>query len=381
MPNNHVTRSLLDRLVVIGSLNRLLKMPLLSWGLTIFAGYYMMPLLLSALEGVLISAPKASHPSVHLEDLIRTVARRGVILPYFKDLTHLVMAVLVSLGGTLCIIALAELMAVYDTVSDPNLINATAQAITLERNRLVRLVASRAILVPIALVAASCGIALYYNGRSDTGWWGNPRYGPAGIYLAVAVSLAIFVGLHALYMLAVAQYSIGRLVSNGIHLRPFHPDGCNGFGKLGNLLLVLLVLCILCATAAWITIWHGYLGIEEFPGIWLAAAGIVVFVPMIVIQPLVHVSTEVRRAQLLRLAPVERLLNTLLKSTEDQLGNSDVPVSRQEDMKALREFHLAAKDIYETSVFPFNRKVASVLSVGYIVQAVALAKEIIGKFK
>ena len=40
-----------------------------------------------------------------------------------------------------------------------------------------------------------------------------------------------------------------------------------------------------------------------------------------------------------------------------------------------------AKEIYETSVFPFNRKVASVLSAGYILQAVALAKEIVGKFK
>jgi hypothetical protein len=380
MPNNHLSRSLLDRLVIIGPLNRRLKMPLLWWGLAIFAGYYMVPLMLAAFEGVLIGAPKAaSHANVHFEGLIQTVARRGVILPYFKDLTHLFMAVLVTLGGTVCIFALGELIRVYETVSDPDLINASRHAIALERDRMQRLLSSRAILVLIALIAASCGIALYYNGRSDTGWWGNPHYGPAGIYLAVAVSLVIFVGLHALYMLAVSQYSMGRLVSHGIHLRPFHPDGCNGFGKLGNLLLVLLVLCILCATAAWITIWHGYLGIEDFPGIWLAAAGIVVFIPMIVIQPLIRVSTEVRRAQLSRLAPVEQLLNTLLKKSEDELGNADVP--KREDMKALREFHLAAKDIYETSVFPFNRKVASVLSVGYIVQAVALAKEIIGKFK
>ena len=381
MPNNQVSRSLLDRLVMIGSLNRWLKMPLLWWGLAIFTGYYVIPLLLSAFEGVLISPPKASHPNVHLEALIRTVERRGVILPYFKDLTHLFMAILVSLGGTLCIIALAELLAVYDSVSDPNLVNATSQAISLERHRMEKLVSNRVIILPIALVAASCGIALFYNGRSDMGWWGNPQYGPAGIYLAAAVSLAIFVGLHALYMLAVAQYSIGRLVSTGIHLRPFHPDGCNGFGKLGNLLLVLLVLCILCATAAWVTIWHGYLGIEDFPGIWLAAAGIVVFVPMIVIQPLFHVSTEVRRAQLARLAPVERLLNRQLKATEDEFDTVDVPSSKREDIKALREFHLAAKDIYETSVFPFNRKVASILSVGYIVQAAALAKQIIEKFK
>src|SRR5579885_2768386 len=115
MPNDPLSRSLLDRLAIIGTLNRWLRMPLLWWGLVIFAGYYMVPLLLSALEGVLISAPKGSHPNAHLEALIRTVERRGVILPYFKDLTHLFMAVLASLGGMLCIIAMAALMGVYNT--------------------------------------------------------------------------------------------------------------------------------------------------------------------------------------------------------------------------------------------------------------------------
>lgn len=382
MTKKETSGSLLDRLVLLGWISRRSGLSLALWGPIFFGGYYLLPLLLCGIEGVLVTAPSGSaHTSTHLDGLIRAVGRHPISLPYLRDLTHLLMAALVSVGGTLCIIAIAEFMRVYNSVSDPDLIKADLDTLDAERSRMQRLVGNRRVLAPFALIAGPCGIALYYNGSADSGWWGNPQYGPAGLVLACAVSLVIFYGLHALYLLAVAQYSIARLVSNGIHLRPFHPDGCNGFTRLGNLLLLLLLLCGFCAAAAWITIWHGYLGIEEFPGIWLAAAGIVVFVPVIVIQPLVHVIIEIRRAQLLRLSPIENLLNRLLKGAEDQLHDSYVSRAKLEDMKALRDFHLLAKDIYETSVFPFNRKVASVLSVGYIVQAVALAKEIIGKFK
>ena len=64
-----------------------------------------------------------------------------------------------------------------------------------------------------------------------------------------------------------AQHSISKLISNGIKLRPFHSDGSHGCARLGNFLLLVLVLCIVCAPAAWVTLWHGYLGIEDFPGI------------------------------------------------------------------------------------------------------------------
>lgn len=379
---NGLSSSLLDNLIFIGWLQKRFRLPLLSWAVVIFSLYYLLPLLLGAIEGVLVSAPAGNiEAGTPFGILTQAIGRRNVHSPYLKDLTHLLMAAVVSVGGALGICALSELIRVYNAVSDPNLIQTNATTIASERARMESLARNRAVLVPIALVAGSCGLALYFNGRADTGWWGNPRYGPAGIMLAFGVSVVIFYGMHALYMLAVAQYSIGRLVSNGVHLRPFHPDGCNGFGKLGNLLLLLLLMCVFCAAAAWIAIWHGYLGIQDFPGIWLAALGIVIFLPIIVIYPLVHVSTEVRKAQLLRLAPIEQVLNSQLRGIEDGLGERDAVGAKLENMKGVQDSHLLAKGIYETSVFPFNRKVASVLSVGYILQAAALAGEIIGKFK
>ena len=382
MATNDMSESLFERLLVIGRLHRRLRLRLVWWGLFIFAGYYLLPLFICAIEGVLITYPTGDvHAHIPLNALAQSVGRRAPSSPYLKDLTHLYMAVVVSIGGTLCIMALAELMKVYEAVTGPDLIKATVQSIQAERAHMESLVGNRAVLLPIALIAGSCGTALYLNGRSTSGWWGNPQYGPAGLVLACGVALVIFYGTHSLYMLAVAQYSIGRLVSNGVHLRPFHPDGCNGFGKLGNLLLLLLLMCAFCVTAAYITIWHGYLGIEEFPGFWLAALGIVVFLPLIVIDPLFHVSIEVRRAQLSRLSPVEQLLNGQLKGIEDHLSETGGNKATFENLKALQDLNMLAKGIYETSVFPFNRKVASVLSIGYILQAMALAKEIVGKLK
>ena len=382
MNKSETSGSLLDRLVVIGSLSRALRLPLVWWGVIIFSGYYMVPFALCAVEGVLITAPKdVSHMNLHFDAFVDTVGRRAVSLPYLKDLTHILMAIVVSVGGTLCLIALSQFARVYDAVADPEILKASAATISSDRARMEKLVGSRWVLLPVALVAGSCGLALYFNGRSVAGWWGNPQYGVAGLVLACGVSLVIFYGMHALYMLAVAQYSVGRLVSHGVHLRPFHPDGCNGFSKLGNLLLLLLLLCGCCVTAAWITIRHGYLRIEEFPGVWLAALGIVVFVPVIVIHPLIHVSTQIRRAQLLRLSPIEGMLNTMLKRAEDQLSEPAACRAKLEEIQGMRDLHVTAKEVYETNVFPFNRKVASALSVGYIVQAAALASEIAGKFK
>ena len=382
MSKNKPLRNLLDRLVLVGPLNRAFKLPWVWWGVILFGGYYVVPLVMCAFEGVLTS-PLTNGPQTEFRTkaIPYAVGRSAASTPYLRDLTHLLMAIVISVGGTLCIIALADFIRVYDSVSDPEVLKAGESLIASERERMERLIRSRAVLLPIVLIAGSCGLALYSKGRSVVGWWGNPQYGPAGIALACGVALVIFSGMHALYMLAVAQYSVGRLVSHGVRLRPFHPDGCNGFSKLGNLLLLLLLLCACCVTATWITIHHGYLKIEDFPGIWLAALGIVVFVPVIVIQPLVHVSTEIRRAQLLRLAPVESLLNPLLKQTEDQLSNPGMRSAKLDEMKTIRDLHLTAKDIYETNVFPFNRKVASALSIGYIAQAVALASEIFGKLK
>jgi len=376
--------SLLEHLFILGAINRRYDVPYAVWGLVIFALYYLVPLILSAFEGVLIGANVAQQKL--LPPQIIWLAKHvgdhpAVTIPYLRDSTHLLMAVVVSIGGAVALTALDSFDGVYRAVANPELLNASEQEVKSERSRVERWLNNRWVVVLFAITAAFCGAALYLDGKVNIGWWGNPVYGPAGLVLAITIPLAMFYGMHSLYLLAVAQHSISKLISKGIKLRPFHPDGSNGFARLGNFLLLLLALCILCAIAAWVTLWHGYLGIEDFPGIWLGAIGVVVFIPWIVIQPLLHVTREIRRAQMTHLAPVEHLLNTVLSKTERQLGQPDFRITDIEDLKTLRDLHTVANDIYETNVFPFNRKVAGVLSIGYVLQVITLIKEVAGKFK
>jgi len=376
--------SLLDHLFLIGAINRRYNVPYAVWGLVIFALYYLVPLLLCAFEGVLITANAAQQKLLppQITWLAKHVGNHpAVTLPYLRDSTHLLMAVVISIGGAVALAALDSFDGVYQAVASPELLNVTESEVRTERSRAERWLNNRLVVVVFAVTAAFCGAALYLDGQVNIGWWGNPAYGKAGLVLAITIPLAMFYGMHSLYLLAVAQHSISTLISKGIKLRPFHPDGSNGFARLGNFLLLLLALCILCALAAWVTLWHGYLGIEDFPGIWLGAIGVVVFIPWIVIQPLIHVTREIRRAQMMHLAPVEHLLNTVLSKTEIQLGQPDFRITDIEDLKTLHDLHTVASEIYETNVFPFNRKVAGVLSIGYVLQVITLIKEVAGKFK
>ncbi len=382
MSSSRHPSSLLDQLIVIGAITGRFKVPHPLWGVIIFALYYFVPLVLCGGEGVLFGA-RAMQQDLPwgIKWLARHAASQSITLPYFRDFTHLLMAAVVAVGGAIALTALDQFCGVYESVTSPGLLVASEHQISSEVHRLERRLSNRWVLVPFGAVAAFCGAALYFDGKLDAQWWGNPRYGPAGLVLAITIALAIFYGMHALYLLAAGQHSISKLIGSGIHLRPFHPDGSNGFAALGNFLLLLTVLCILCALAAWITLWHGYLGVEDFPGIWLGAIGVVTFIPWIVIQPLMQVTREIRRAQMTHLASVEQLLNAVLETTEAQLGQPDFRVSNIEELKTLRDLHGVASDIYETSVFPFNRKVAGVLSIGYMLQVITLVKEVAGKFK
>ncbi|HYV73657.1 MAG TPA: hypothetical protein VFB24_05300 [Candidatus Binatia bacterium] len=376
--------SLLNHLFVIGAVSRRYKIPSAIWGVAIFALYYLVPTAMCAFEGVLIpaNAGQGRFLPPQVAKLAQYVGHHPeVTIPYLRDSTHLMMAVVISIGGAIAIEALNRFDDVYSSIANPELLKVSPDQISRERTRCEKSLNKIRWPITFAVISVLCGAALYIDGKADTRWWGNPAYGRAGLALAITIPLAMFFGMHSLYLLAVAQHSISKLIAKGIHLRPFHPDGSNGFATLGNYLLLLIMLSILCATAAWITLRHGYLGIEDFPGIWLGAIGVVTFIPWIVIQPLLHVTHEIRRAQIAHLSPIEQLLNTVLGETESELGKNKLSDRNTQAMKALRDLHSVASEIYETSVFPFNRRVASVLTIGYALQVLTLVKEVASKFK
>lgn len=84
-----------------------LQLPYAVLGLVIFALYYLVPLVLCALEGALITANAAQKL---LPPQITWLAKQvgdhpAVTLPYLRDSTHLLMAVVISIGGAVAALA------------------------------------------------------------------------------------------------------------------------------------------------------------------------------------------------------------------------------------------------------------------------------------
>jgi hypothetical protein len=377
-------RSLADHLFLFGWLRRAAPLSSVGWAVVAFALYYLLPLLLCAVEGIAISPALGKQLSEFSLGWIGSWTSRHVAghnLPYLNDATHLMMSLTIAVGTALCLHALNRFYPTLDSITSSEILTIPSGELQPEERKLNVRLRSKGIMVILAIIAACCGAVLYHNGRNSPDWWGYPAHGPAGLIVAIIGALGAFYGGHALYLVAAGQECIAHLLNHPVKLHPFHPDGCNGFSHLGNYLILLFCVCIDGGMATWLTIRRGYLGIQNFPGIWVLALGFLICVPIILIHPLFRATYQIRKAQLARLATVEQLLQPILDKIEQQLPGSETRTELNEELKSLRDLHQIASDIYETSVFPFNVKIGSTLGVGYALQVLAVVKEIYDKLK
>jgi hypothetical protein len=99
-------------------------------------------------------------------------------------------------------------------------------------------------------------------------WWGHLSQGVGGVFLAVAVGAVVVGGTGAVYLLAVGLHAMSELLKYPVTLRPFHPDGCNGFAPFGDLLILLFFLSVTIAASICIALFGGYLDVASFVGTW-----------------------------------------------------------------------------------------------------------------
>ena len=146
--------SLLDHLFLIGAINRRYNLPYAVWGLVIFALYYLVPLVLCAFEGVLITANAAQQKLLppQITWLAKHVGHHpAVTLPYLRDSTHLLMAVVISIGGAVALTALDSFAEVYQAVASPELLKVTELEVKTERSRAERWLNKRLVVVVFAV--------------------------------------------------------------------------------------------------------------------------------------------------------------------------------------------------------------------------------------
>jgi hypothetical protein len=130
------------------------------------------PLVLCGFEGVLITANAAQQKLLPPQTwLAKPVGHHpAVTLPYLRDSTHLLMAVVISIGGAVALTALDSFDEVYQAVASPELLNVTESEVKTERSRAERWLNQRLVVVVFAVTAAFCGAALYLDGQFNIGW-------------------------------------------------------------------------------------------------------------------------------------------------------------------------------------------------------------------
>jgi hypothetical protein len=170
------------------------------------------------------------------------------------------------------------------------------------------------------------------------------------------------------------------LFKHPITLRPFHPDGCNGFAVFGDFLILLFFLSLAVAASISITFMGGYLGVEEFIGTWVIGAGVLAMVPLILIAPLVACTIQIGRAKQIRLFRVEALLNKALRKIEEGISEDSDPRELKAEIDQLLQAKKAIVAVYGPYNFPFKPRVVGTLSVTYLLQVALLVREAVQRF-
>lgn len=360
-------------------------------GLTAFSVYYLLPLAVSGLSGTLLHPANPGH---HLNAFgnqglalwlsrSTTLGAQSSAIYYLSDAIHLLMALVTAcLGTALVMTALQRFPVVLDyliasaqlQVTDAEVIEAVNRARSQRDHLVTQLVIGGSSLILTTFI----GLRLFDEPFRH--WWGHAEHGLAGGVFAFAVGSMVWIGATAIHRLAIGLQLIAALFRRPVVLRPFHPDGCNGFAVFGDFLILLFFLSVVVAGSVSITFFGGYLGVEEFVGTWIVGAAILTMIPLVLIVPLIRCTIQISRAKHARLAKVEALLHRGLVQIEEGLSETSDPRELKASLEQLLHTRDTMAAVYGSNNFPFKPKIVGFVSATYVMQVVLLAREALEKF-
>jgi hypothetical protein len=345
--------------------------------------YYGIPFIAASIDGVLISSATAhaQFDPVGLPQFGLWLSRRSnVNLYYATDTVHLVMSLLVLCGSGMLLYTLRNLARVVVDLLDSHKLtvsyNDAAQTFC-EATAPYRARAWRLVLFMMALLLAVV-IERKTHDPALMAWWGHASHGLAGHVLAAVIGGMVFWGGSWLFLLACGLGGLSDLLKHPVQLEPFHPDGCNGFAKLGDYLITLFVLSVMIAATAWLCLWKGYLGVERLAITWIAGSGGILVIPIILITPLVRCTRRIAAARLARMRDVQAVFEKELAGIEADATITDAQ-SLSERVRRLHDAQAAVAALYPSNIFPFKPKVAGTLSATYLLQVVLFLREAYNK--
>jgi hypothetical protein len=365
---------------------RIVALPLL-----VFCVYWLLPFLLCAYEGVLLSQSGGEQlikllttydVPAYLIELTRQFMQHQLILGangtgYLEDTTHLLFTIILCFGTTVGSLTFRGFNQTAALLLKDHIPRTSAERVASIYNRFKR----SAFQVRYILLAAFCGASacllfVYLWQTPKTAyWWGNAKHGSAGLVFAVIIGGMVYSLVWTAILLVYGSLMLSRLVRLPIELQPFHRDGCNGFAPLGRQIILLWSNALFAGLAILVTLKFGYLGIERTPIVWVLAVFGSLAIPAMAIVPLLESLKALKRAQHRNLERLGIWLNRNLSDVDvaiqrGQYAEANSLLTALDKMKGLFELYKA------TNIWPFNPKaLAFILSVN-IVQVMLTAKQL-----
>lgn len=205
---------------------------------------------------------------------------------------------------------------------------------------------------------------------SSSSWWGHQTYGSAGIVFSGSVGLMVYWGTRATLALTSLSLMLGKLATYPIRFQPFHADGCNGLKPLGHVALLLWIFALLLAASIYVVFRHGYLGIENLPGMWLLAFVIGMCTPAIAVVPILRATLSVQASREQYLATLERQAELLFPFSPSEVAKH---VDGIDKIKGIIEYKRALQD---ENVLPFRPRTIGTMVAATFIQYYLTLKQL-----
>lgn len=364
------------------------KFALPPWlcGLLAFGFYWVVPLAFASWDGTLITIPSLNgylglfegHKIIQWGLAVVAKAQNmGDGIPYLLDRAHFAFAILVGIAAAVGTVILRR-MAVVPRELHGQDIRIVEPRHVLRNYHFYRKVANHWVGRVVSLILASGAFYFFYSLYQDprlTYWWGSQAHGYAGLVLACDVFVMVYVGTQGIFAITTGSLMLARLFKNGIALRPYHYDGCNGLSTVGNLIFLLWIISIVLAGAIYVVMGLGYFGLERTQVAWILAVISIFAIPCVAITPLWAAMTAAVRAKQAELVKLEPKIHEVHLRTMASLDKSDRgnPLEWADHLSRLQAFHQL---IEEVNIWPFNRHALAFVFSIYVIQTFLTLREI-----
>lgn len=346
---------------------RYFKTKVFLFGISIFFGYWIVPLIFSYYHSTLIP-----------EKMLNISGQ--IPVSYLNDYTHLIFGLAISIAGILCAYTLTKIPESINNLCNEDVLNEKIQKIheIYLRNRKIANSIFLKIVSLIAMILTGIVFFKFFNLKQYDYWWGNKYYGYENIYFVLVEMLMVYYGTQVIFLFILNSRFLLKILKSGITPKIFHPDNCNGLSSLGNIIILKWIMALFIILCVFIVIFYGYMGLEKTILTKILIGIFSLTIPIIAILPLLRSLLEISKVKKQKLKIFGKILNENLSQIEKHAIENKI-----NDMKSNINFFIEIQNVFDAvnkmNVFPFNPKALVSVIIIYSFQIAVTLYQLIFK--